>query len=101
MFIKFAQIISHNIREDDIFARWSGEEFVVLLVHTSQKTALKVAEHLRAKVASASFTEAGTITCSIGVSEYSRYETVQEWIEKVDKALYKAKESGRDRVEVL
>jgi len=97
--IKFTQVISKNIRITDVFARWGGEEFVLLLNDTPQETALIVANSIREKIKHTHFSQVKTITCSIGLSEYKKEESTEEWIKRVDNALYKAKENGRDRVE--
>jgi len=97
--IKFTQVISENIRDNDIFARWGGEEFVLLLNRVDVTTAIKVAENLRERIAHTDFAQAGFITCSIGLSEYLSDDTPESWLSRADMALYKAKENGRDRVE--
>jgi diguanylate cyclase (GGDEF)-like protein len=99
--IKFAQIISYNIRDNDIFARWGGEEFVLLLIGTSENTAKNVANHLRQKIENEIFTKIKHITCSIGVSQYKDGDSIKSWLSRVDKALYKAKKNSRNRVEVI
>ena len=99
--IKFTQVISENIRDNDFFARWGGEEFVLLLNGVNRENALKIAEHLREKIAHTSFNQAGVITCSIGLSEYKNQDTPESWLSRVDIALYQAKENGRDRVEFI
>jgi diguanylate cyclase (GGDEF)-like protein len=97
----FVKIISHNIRTNDIFARWGGEEFVLLLIDTSEQTAIIIANNLREKIANTKFEEVEHITCSIGLSSYKEGDSAESWFLRVDTALYKAKENGRDRVEVL
>jgi diguanylate cyclase (GGDEF)-like protein len=99
--IKFAQIVSYNIRDNDIFARWGGEEFVLLLIGTSENTAKNVANHLRQKIENEIFTKIKHITCSIGVSQYKDGDSIKSWLSRVDKALYKAKKNSRNRVEVI
>ena len=99
--IKFTQTISEHIRSKDIFARWGGEEFVILLGETDIKTAQKVAQHLVTIIAAVDFTEVGQVTCSIGVSELREEDSADDWIMNADKALYMAKENGRNRVEVV
>jgi len=99
--IKFTQIITHNIRANDIFARWGGEEFLLLLNYTDETTAYKVAQSLREKVSLVDFKEAGQITCSIGLSQFKENDSADTWLSRVDKALYKAKENGRNRVEII
>ena len=99
--INFTKIISKHIRTSDTFARWGGEEFVVLLKDTPKDTAFKIANTLREMIKSADFKEAGSITCSIGLSEYRDGDTLDTWLSRVDEALYKAKENGRNRVEII
>ena len=99
--VHFTKIISQNIRESDVFARWGGEEFLVLLSTSNTIQAKKVAELLRGKIEEADFKEAGKITCSIGMSQYVEGDTLESWLSRVDKALYEAKDKGRNRVETI
>jgi len=99
--VQFSHIISSNIRTRDIFARWGGEEFVLLLMDTTQDAGFKVANSLREKIQKENFKIANTITCSIGLSEYIENDSIDSWLARVDEALYKAKNSGRNKVEVL
>ena len=99
--IKFTKTITQSIRNNDVFARWGGEEFVLLLNYTDEDTAYKVAETLREKISLVNYKEAGQITCSIGLSQFKENDTVDAWLSRVDKALYEAKENGRNRVEII
>ncbi len=99
--VLFTKTISQNIRENDIFARWGGEEFVLLLNGSNEEVAYKVAENLRKKIELTDFGQAGTITCSIGLSQIHANDSSDAWIARVDTALYKAKENGRNRVEIV
>jgi len=99
--VKFTQTITHNIRANDIFARWGGEEFVLLLNYANEEVAYKVAQTLKERISKVNFKEAGQITCSIGLSQFHESDTADTWLSRVDKALYIAKENGRNRVEVI
>jgi len=99
--IQFTKTITHNIRANDIFARWGGEEFVLLLNYSDDTTAYKVAQTLREKIAHVNFKDAGQVTCSIGLSQFKENDSADTWLSRVDKALYQAKENGRNRVEVI
>ena len=96
---ELAKAISQNIRTTDIFARWGGEEFVIILPATALESAKKVAEHLRVTVEQHSFKDDLNVTCSFGVSECGEDDTKESFLKKVDEALYRAKRNGRNRVE--
>jgi len=90
-----------SLRNTDFAGRWGGEEFVVLLVHTALDEASIVAERLRAAIASEAFlTSAGNIpvTISGGVTQWLKGDTFDSLIERADAALYRAKESGRNKM---
>ena len=96
--VKMTEIVSANIRDNDIFARWGGEEFVVLFGNTSIKRATELAERLRKAVKAHSYGEAGQITISIGVAKYHRGETSLDLVDRADGKMYEAKKAGRDLV---
>ncbi|MGE4473283.1 MAG: diguanylate cyclase [Sulfuricurvum sp.] len=97
-----AKILQSTIRETDILGRWGGEEFLILLPHTDIFEAEKLAEKLRQSVEGYSFDTVGRKTCSFGVSVFNLEEDdCKETLKRADKALYSAKNSGRNRVERL
>ena len=81
----------------DVFARRGGEEFAVLLPETSAENAMRFAEHIRTKVETFSFTTAGTVTMSIGITPLHKKEQVDTFLKRLEQALYKAKKKGRNR----
>jgi len=95
---EYAKIMQQNIRKSDVLGRWGGEEFLIILPHTSLNQAKKVAEKLREEIKKHHFPKVGNITCSFGVSEYKYNETLHDLMQKVDEALYEAKEKGRDKI---
>ncbi len=95
---ELAAVVSANIRESDTFARWGGEEFILLLPNTALTQAAEVAEKLRHSIETHVFEGVGTITSSFGVGNITPDETLVSAMEKVDKALYRAKDEGRNRV---
>lgn len=99
--VKLTKSISANIREVDMFARWGGEEFVIMLPNTDENGALITAENLRSIIADADFGKAGKITASFGVAEYQPNLGSRELLKRADDALYEAKRSGRNKVCVL
>lgn len=95
-----AKILQSTIRETDTLGRWGGEEFLILLPHTDIFEAEKLAEKLRQSVEEYSFDTVGRKTCSFGVSVFNLEEDdCKETLKRADKALYSAKNSGRNRVE--
>lgn len=93
-----AKILKSNIRESDKLFRWGGEEFIII-VKTQRKHAVSLANQLRQKIASNLYCEQIELTCSFGVCAIDS-DDYKKVIERADKALYKAKEQGRDRVSV-
>jgi len=95
---KLANLVSLNIRTSDIFARWGGEEFVIILPETSLLDAVILAEKLRGVIEKYNFNTPKQITCSFGVTSFYGKETEDDVLKRADKYLYKAKELGRNRV---
>jgi len=96
-----AQTVNKNVRDTDVFARWGGEEFVVLFRNTPADLAKVVSEKLKDKIEENEHATAGRITASFGVTGYIVGDTVMSMFKRCDSALYVAKENGRNRVEVL
>ncbi|HEY2028727.1 MAG TPA: sensor domain-containing diguanylate cyclase [Myxococcales bacterium] len=97
-----ARLAQKAARETDVAARYGGEELALILPETDARGALAIAERLRKLVEAASHpTEQGSVkvTVSIGVSTTSGKAALADLLEAADRALYKAKRSGRNRVE--
>ncbi len=99
--VKLCETISCNIRETDVFARWGGEEFMIMLPNTSLDGAKVMAENLRMEIESACFEKAQRVTASFGVAEYSPDSSIREFLKQVDDSLYAAKRGGRNMVVAL
>ncbi len=94
-----AGAIERNIRRTDLAARFGGEEFLVVLAGTSVTEAATIAERIRESVAS--LHQPMPLTASIGLAQsLGRLESITRPIERADSALYRAKQRGRDRIEI-
>lgn len=92
-----AQLISQNIRECDIYARWGGEEFIIVLPNTVLEGALDVTRKIKRLIAEYPF-EVGSITCSFGVTSFTELDDKHSLIHRVDSLLYRAKQAGKNRI---
>lgn len=90
--------VAKEIRESDRFGRWGGEEFMVILPTLKREEALHVSEKLRAKIENHDFRDVGQITVSMGVTVFTSKDTKETLLKRVDDALYRAKDEGRNRV---
>jgi diguanylate cyclase (GGDEF)-like protein len=96
-----AYLILQNFRQTDYVFRLGGEEFAIILTETPQKSANIPLERLRKKIENYKFKFNGEvlkITVSIGVSSNTQFEDCMEMLDDADKALYNAKNSGRNMV---
>ncbi|MDD2335241.1 MAG: diguanylate cyclase [Geobacteraceae bacterium] len=98
--VTIARTLSGYLRKEDSCARWGGEEFLILIPETDKDEALEVAERLRELTENLALEAETSIirtTISLGVSVYANGETLEACIKKADDALYRAKNSGRNR----
>lgn len=102
--VKISETLREMTRQSDFSARFGGEEFVMILPETDQENALQVANKIHGAVRSSSFGTTNrpfALTVSIGVSSSSTrpYSTWREMLDDADRAMYLAKNTGKDRVE--
>ena len=93
-----SQIVNERLRESDIFARWGGEEFVILLKSCPKEEAYRFADELRLKIQNTSFINNISVTCSFGVTSMLEEDSIKDFIKRVDTLLYTSKKNGRNRV---
>lgn len=98
--VQLAAILKENSRNTDFVGRWGGEEFIILCTQTKSVGAYNLAEILRNIVENSKFHIKSQVTISSGVAQYDGTESTLDMISRVDKALYRAKELGRNRVEL-
>jgi diguanylate cyclase (GGDEF)-like protein len=90
--------IKERLPDDAIFARWGGEEFMCLLPVSDKATSMDLAERVRLRVSVTDFTPVDQVTISVGVALVGSNTDKTVCFAKVDKALYEAKETGRNKV---
>jgi diguanylate cyclase (GGDEF)-like protein len=99
MVLKNAAVrVRELLRGSDSAARFGGEEFVLMLRETRIDAAFAMADAVRRKIADAPFDPVGTVSASFGVAEWDHHEDARSLIARADKALYVAKETGRNKV---
>lgn len=99
--IMVANCLRKNVREYDVVSRWGGEEFLLLFLMFDEEKALSRAELIRKKVEKARYTYNEidlSVTVTIGVSTIGENETIDELINRADRALYKGKHEGKNKV---
>lgn len=94
----FAALLVGAIRQSDIVGRWGGEEFLIICPDTGLQGCEMLAEQLRQRIATHEFPDKRELKASLGVAVYQQGESADMLIVRVDKALYRAKEQGRNRV---
>ncbi len=96
-----SDIVVKNIRSIDYVFRVGGEEFIILLIKTDVKNAFKIAEKIRVNIADYRFGKVGSLTISLGVAQLKEDDTIESFYKRVDKALYMAKNSGRNNTKIV
>ncbi|SFA89107.1 MULTISPECIES: GGDEF domain-containing protein [unclassified Bacillus (in: firmicutes)] len=97
---ELSSLISGKMSQGDVFGRWGGEEFLVILPHMNSNDAASFAETLRKSVENNEFTEVDKVTVSFGVTQYSENDQARHLLKRADIALYNAKDKGRNQVQV-
>lgn len=95
---QFAKILKENIRNTDFIGRWGGEEFLIACPETSEENAKKLALNLKNIIENTIFEKVGKKTMSLGIAQISEDLDLDNLINNADKALYFAKENGRNQV---
>lgn len=99
--IAMANLLKSNIRKTDTLGRWGGEEFLILCPGTDSKGLVKFTETLRKNIDHHDFPVVKHKTASFGATLYQKNDTINQMIDRADKALYQAKAKGRNKTEIL
>lgn len=99
---KIAETINKSVREGDTVSRWGGEEIVASLLGANTEDARTKAEEIRKKIEDLTFdsTPGLKVTDSIGVASYVKGDSLDEVVGRADKAMYEAKQTGKNKVVV-
>ena len=97
---ELVDIVKNYIRKSDIFARWGGEEFMILVPIKDKSDAYKIAEKIRKRIEEFRFDKIGNLTVSLGISFYKNGDSMKSIIRRADTALYEAKKSGKNKTVV-
>ncbi|BBN59046.1 hypothetical protein HVMH_0640 [Hydrogenovibrio marinus] len=95
---QIAEIVDLNSRHTDVFARWGGEEFVLVVCDSDLEQAMKVAEVLRARIEESRSESRPDVTASFGVAQVKKGDDLESLIKRADSAMYQAKQNGRNQV---
>ncbi len=96
--VEMSRLVSENIRGQDIFARWGGEEFMIVVPNTALENAFVLAEKLRGLIEELKVADNVKFTASFGVTEFGGNEDADSLTNRADEALYRAKKEGRNKV---
>ena len=96
--IQFTKLVSSTLRSDDSFGRWGGDEFLLILPRTNAAEGVLIANQLRSLVSESDAFINFLLTLSIGVTELKGNDTIESLISRTDKALYMAKNRGKNQV---
>ncbi|MFQ5531628.1 MAG: GGDEF domain-containing protein [Candidatus Nanoarchaeia archaeon] len=94
---RLAKVVMKQIRKSDIAARFGGEEFFILLPETNLEKATKLTSRLKSAIKSDKMLKRYGVTVSGGLTQFKKTDTKKRLKQRVDKALYKAKQTGRDK----
>jgi len=95
---EIVNILKSSVRGEDIVGRWGGEEFIILTNNCSINGVMSMAEKIRKNIEAFDFTTIGTKTASFGISILQKEDTQETMIARADEALFRAKNSGRNKV---
>ena len=96
---RIAGVVKNTIRTTDLGCRWGGEEFIVIYPLTNISQAAEASEKIRKQINELTFDSIKNVSCSFGVAQFESDDTMQSLLARADQAMYKAKKSGKNRVE--
>lgn len=99
--VAFARLLQESCRDEDLAARFGGEEFITVLIQATEEDAVRFAQRVCQQVPQMQLSDIDwAITASFGVAQMMDHDTLDDLINRADEAMYRAKKKGRNRVEV-
>ncbi|SEL03152.1 PAS domain S-box-containing protein/diguanylate cyclase (GGDEF) domain-containing protein [Colwellia chukchiensis] len=95
---RVCELVTCNIRDVDLFARWGGDEFVIIFPELTKTQAHQTSEKLRQLISQHQTSMTSAITCSFGVAQYREGDSINTLFQRVDRLLYHSKQKGRNQV---
>ena len=99
--ISVGQVLATQLRASDHLGRWGGEEFLLVAPATPMHAGMDLVERLRATIEAWEFEHGQPVTVSVGLSQFLAGDDAHTLLQRADRALYRAKEGGRNRTEAL
>lgn len=96
--LEIVELVNAIIRKEDVFARWGGDEFIILMPETDLSEVKLISERIRRKVENIEICKSLNVTVSVGCSQWVENEYLESWFLRTDKALYESKNSGKNKV---
>jgi len=97
---ELALLVSHSIRQSDVFIRWGGDEFAILLRYSDPEKVIRTAKQICDRINTYLFDTIGHVTCSFGLTPIRPDEKLEEAVARADNALYHAKSEGKNTVHI-
>lgn len=98
--VEMSNLILKHTRKSDTVIRWGGEEFILICAEIDKEGVMAVCEHLRQSISEFTFSTVEHLSVSMGVAMYEDSDTIDSIIQRADKALYTAKDEGRNCIEI-
>lgn len=98
--IEIVELVDSLIRKEDVFARWGGDEFIILMPETELSSVKFISERIRREVENLELCKSLNVTISIGCSQWVHNEYLESWFSRTDQALYESKRTGKNKVTV-
>lgn len=98
--LEIVALVNTIIRKEDVFARWGGDEFIILMPETELSSGHFISERIRREVENLALCNRLNVTISLGCSQWIEHEYLESWFLRTDNALYKSKKTGKNKVTV-